>query len=218
LRALEDKAVVPVGAERATSIDVRVIAATNRDLKQALREGALRRDLYYRLKGVLIKLPALRERATDIELFVEHFLAQSGTHVSLSSDAAELLLRYSWPGNVRELRSVLTSASMMAQCSMIQLSDLHLDDTEAVPDARTHLRLSPSSKLEQAEFLVVRQAMDECGGNVKEAAKVLGMARNLPPLWGAQEQGTRYPLIIHGNCEPECAKSRARCPEINLNQ
>jgi len=178
LRALEDKAVVPVGAERATSVDVRVIAATNRDLRLALQDCALRRDLYYRLKGVLIKLPALRERTADLELLVEHFLAQSGADTQLSNDAAELLRRYSWPGNVRELRSVLTSASLMAQGSMIEPSDLHLDQTEAVPETRTHVRPSSSGKLEEAEFIVVRQAMDECGGNVKEAAKLLGMARS----------------------------------------
>jgi sigma-54 dependent transcriptional regulator, acetoin dehydrogenase operon transcriptional activator AcoR len=178
LRALEDRAVVPVGAERATSVDVRVIAATNRNLKQALREGALRRDLYYRLKGVLITLPPLRERTADIELFIEHFLARFGANVSLSSDAADLLLRYSWPGNVRELRSVLTSASLMAQGSMIQLSDLDFDETEAAPQAGSHLKLSASRKLEEAELFAVRQAMDECGGNVKEAAKALGIARS----------------------------------------
>jgi len=178
LRALEDKAVVPVGAERATNVDVRVIAASNRDLKQALQQGALRRDLYYRLRGVLIRLPAVRERTADIAPLVEHFLSQLTRRVSLSSDASSLLLRYPWPGNVRELRSVLTSAALMAQGSIIDVSDLPLDESEADRAAEAQLPPVSTRELEQAEFLAVRQAMDECGGNVKEAAKVLGMARS----------------------------------------
>lgn len=176
LRALEDHAIVPVGGERAISVDVRVIAATNQNLHRALREGSLRQDLYYRLRGVPIALPALRERITDIPLLAQHFLARLGGGMSLSHEAEHLLLRHRWPGNVRELRSVLTSAAALTDGPVIQPTDLSLDPFDyCATDMRTPPRLDHA---DEADIEILRRAMEATSGNVKEAAKIMGIARS----------------------------------------
>jgi transcriptional regulator with PAS, ATPase and Fis domain len=176
LRALEDRTIVPVGAERGISIDVRVIAATNRNLHHALHEGSLRQDLYYRLRGIPITLPPLRERVTDIPLLAEHFLARLGDGISLSQEAERLLLQHRWPGNVRELRSVLTSAVALSNGPVIQANDLLLDSPDfCATSVRPLPRLHHAN---EADIETLRRAMEATSGNVKEAAKRMGIARS----------------------------------------
>ena len=119
LRVIEDKEVRPLGATTGKKIDVRIIAATNRDLRRAVEEGQFRQDLFYRLDVVEIALPPLRERPEDLTLLIEHFLARSkrASRVKrLSEEALRILLNYPWPGNVRELENTLERA----QCSVAE--------------------------------------------------------------------------------------------------
>jgi DNA-binding NtrC family response regulator len=129
LRVLQERTFRPIGAREETDIDVRVIAATNRDLAQALRDKTLRSDLYYRLNVVTVHLPPLRERTEDIPLLARHFLRQFARDNRLSLDtiaprALECLVRYPWPGNVRELLHTIEHAATLATTSMIDVADL----------------------------------------------------------------------------------------------
>jgi transcriptional regulator with GAF, ATPase, and Fis domain len=125
LRVLQEREIERVGGTRTIKVDVRVICATNRDLESLIAQGRFRQDLYYRLKGVMLELPALRERAEDLPLLAQHILARiarerAEAEKQISSDALELLCRYAWPGNVRELENVLASASIFAEGTVIR--------------------------------------------------------------------------------------------------
>jgi DNA-binding NtrC family response regulator len=124
LRALEEKKITPIGAERPVDIDVRFIATTNRDLKEAVERGAFRRDLYYRLSVLPVRVPALRERPEDIPPLAEHFLAEASRRCkkavrALAPAALRALVRYPWPGNVRELENVIERAVIVARGEVI---------------------------------------------------------------------------------------------------
>jgi transcriptional regulator with GAF, ATPase, and Fis domain len=131
LRMLEDRSVHPVGANRPIQVDVRILAATNRDLGEEVREGRFRRDLYFRLEGMTIKVPPLRERLEDIPELVEYFLEKLRVDyhrpVGLSEAALERLQNFTWPGNVRQLRYVLEAAVAMNETGIIHAGDLHLE-------------------------------------------------------------------------------------------
>ncbi len=133
LRILEGHPFMPVGSSQEVSVDVRVIAATNRDLREYVREKKFREDLYYRLSVFELVVPPLRERGADIEMLVEHFLdhfrKQHGRpNLRISPSARKMLLEYAWPGNIRQLRNVIDSAIVLAGGSMIEPSDLSLRD------------------------------------------------------------------------------------------
>ena len=175
LRILEGHPFLPVGSSKEVSADVRVIAATNRDLRDFVREGKFREDLYYRLSVFELYIPPLRERGSDIELlvnhFLEHFKRQHGrTGLSLSSDARDKLLGYSWPGNVRQLRNVVDSAIVMSEGSVILPDDLGLRD------AATGEQLE-SLRLDFWERKLIQESLKRTAGNVPEAARLLGLGR-----------------------------------------
>jgi transcriptional regulator with GAF, ATPase, and Fis domain len=174
LRILEGHPFLPVGAQKEVSVDVRVITATNRDLKTYFRERKFREDLYYRLSVFELKAPPLRERGEDIALLVEFFLDHFRRHhgrpaLRLSDAAREKLLSYGWPGNVRQLRNVIDSAVVLAEDPQIKVSDLGLN--EPVGEE------SESLKLKYWEKRLIGEALRRTGGNVPEAAGLLGIGR-----------------------------------------
>src|SRR5262249_29638903 len=139
LRTLQERVVQPVGSSRRVEVDVRVITATHQDLQQAIRDGHFRQDLYYRIKGVELTVPPLRQRREDIALLAEHFLArhtaQTGRDLQMAPDAMDKLLAHHWPGNVRELEHAIAAAAAMSEGSAIRATDLHLSAPESTTSA-----------------------------------------------------------------------------------
>ncbi|MEO8496455.1 MAG: sigma 54-interacting transcriptional regulator [Planctomycetota bacterium] len=173
LRILEGHPFLPVGGQTEVSVDVRVIAATNRDLREFVREGRFREDLYYRLTVFELYVPPLRDRGTDVQLlidfFLEHFKTQHGRpDLILLPLARERLMAYNWPGNVRQLRNVIDSAVVLADGSQIKPEDLGLRDTS---DELESLRI------DFWERKLIKQALERTGGNIPEAARLLGIGR-----------------------------------------
>lgn len=187
LRVLEERRFFPVGSDRERRMNVRVIAATNRDPQAAIAAGLLRSDLYYRLATVTIKIPPLRERADDIVPLAEHFLAKyraefARPRLQFSPQVKDVLTRYSWPGNVRELRNVIERAAMLTMSEMIGPEDLDLpiapiDTVTQVSPAAT----SELTRLEDAERAHITRILREVGGSRTRAATALGISRST--LW-----------------------------------
>jgi Nif-specific regulatory protein len=175
LRILEGHPFLPVGATEEVSVDVRVIAATNRDLSEIVREKRFREDLYYRLSVFELYVPPLRERDEDlgrlVQFFLDHFRLQHGRpKLSLSDAARAKLLAYAWPGNVRQLRNVVDSAVVMADGDVIEPGDLGLRDTGTDVDFE-------SLRIDFWERKLIQEALARTGNNVPEAAKLLGIGR-----------------------------------------
>ena len=174
LRVLEGHPFLPVGGTKEVRVDVRVIAATNRDLREFVRDRRFREDLYYRLSVFELYIPPLRDRGPDIELlarhFLDHFRNQHGRPtLDLSADAREKLLAYHWPGNVRQLRNVIDSAVVMAEGSEILPSDLGLRDAG--------VEQIDTLRIEVWEKKLIIEALRRTEGAVPEAAKLLGLGR-----------------------------------------
>ena len=180
LRALQDGEYTPLGSNRTRNADVRVIAATNRDLARAVAAGQFREDLYYRLNVVNLEMPPLRERGRDITTLAEHFLEvlnrEHGRQVrGLASDARQMLLAYNWPGNVRELINAMERAVIMARGDLLQAQDLPLPPAGATPNAEQSLRAGLS--IREAERLLIEKTLEATEGNRTQAAKMLGITR-----------------------------------------
>jgi two-component system response regulator AtoC len=183
LRALDPGVFERVGGNQSIRADVRLIAATNRDLASLVREGKFREDLYYRLNVVQIRLPSLRERKEDIPLLANAFLKEicerdGKAFRPLSPDAIDCLLQYDWPGNVRELKGAIDSATTLSTGQQIAARDLPLTvrgraemllPREAAPQDQVNLH--------ENERRLIMRALDECSGNRTEAAKKLGISR-----------------------------------------
>jgi DNA-binding NtrC family response regulator len=183
LRALDPGVFERVGGSQSIHADVRLLAATNRDLAALVREGKFREDLYYRLNVVQIRVPPLRERKEDIPLLANTFLKEvcerdGKAFRPLSPEAMEALLRYDWPGNVRELKGAIDSGVTLATGDQISVKDLPLTVRSAaeglVPrETGTQDRVN----IHDNEVRLIMQALDESGGNRTEAAKKLGISR-----------------------------------------
>ena len=177
LRVLQEGEVRPVGATDRVPIDVRIVAATNRDLERAIRTGGFRQDLYFRLNVVQVKLPPLREHRNDIPLLVNHFLKQfANGHDSIgtvSEDAMRSLLSYDWPGNVRELQNAIESAVALGSGSILNLEDLpsNLQPNEKLVDSD---ELMSFKELERRAIL---SALRKTRGDKLAAARLLGMGK-----------------------------------------
>lgn len=181
LRVLQEKQFERVGGEETVQVDVRILAATNRDLEKEVREGRFRQDLFYRLHVIPIRIPPLRDRAEDIPLLAEHFvvrhtreLGRSG--VRLTSEALQLLTRYRWPGNVRELENVLERAVVLCEGDVIRASDLPFGAHEAelrveLPGGHPPLR----EVVEQVERQLIERALKAADGVKTEAARLLDL-------------------------------------------
>ena len=182
LRALQEHEVRPVGGHEAVKVDVRIIAASNQDLKELIRLGRFREDLFYRLNVVTIRIPPLRERREDIPLLVEHFLERAATRTGgqkrdISKDAMKVLMNYGWPGNVRELESTVTTASLFALTPEIQIADL--SNKPELLEAGVSRPMSDLGErtLAELEREAIIQALVRTKGNKMATAKALGISR-----------------------------------------
>lgn len=180
LRVLQDKRFERVGGEETIETDVRVVAATNRDLKGEIAAGRFREDLYYRLNVVNIHVPPLRERKDDIPLlagsFLKEFSDDNGKSVEgFDPKARAALYAYAWPGNVRELRNCIESAVVMASGGLVTLDDLPPGVSTSASDS--DIRVPPGSSLADAERILIRETLAAQGGNKSRTAEVLGIGR-----------------------------------------
>jgi PAS domain S-box-containing protein len=185
LRVLENKQFERVGDSRTTQVDVRLICATNRNLKQLVQQGGFREDLYYRINVVSLRLPTLRERDEDIPLLVKHFIEkfneETGKHVrEVHPDAMDILLDYPWPGNVRELENAIGHAFVHCRGETILPEHLPQDIFEGSP-AGTEAALGMLESLEQVEKAAIGEMLKRCKGNQTKAARRLGIGRS--SLW-----------------------------------
>jgi DNA-binding NtrC family response regulator len=179
LRVLETRKFTRVGGIESIEVDVRIVAATNRDLKKAVEAGSFREDLYYRLNVIPIHLPPLRERREDIPLLVDHLVEQLSVECGrsvegVSHDAMAVLMGHPWPGNVRELRNVLERAIVVAQGPVLQAADLGLIKEPSPPAAEGAPELAT---LETVERLHIAHVLERTGGNVTQAARILDIDR-----------------------------------------
>lgn len=198
LRFMQDRQFSPLGSNKETEADVRIIGATNRDLKDAVSKGAFREDLYYRFNVVQIKLPPLRERREDIVVLAKHFLKDAEKRYEtgkkeLSRDARDLLLKYDWPGNVRELENAIRRACVLSDGAVIEKRDLPLEEAgsgsiKEFLEEKLKRYLKEMTEMEncnlyetvisEVEKALLKIVLDETRGNQLKAAKTLGINRN----------------------------------------
>jgi len=180
LRAIQEKEIRPVGSTKQIPINVRILGATNRDLEQAVTEGTFRRDLYFRLNVLTLRIPPLRERRQDIPLLVAHFLERigrdSGAEKTISDEALKLLLAYEWPGNVRELENALGRACVVSSSPEIQIRDLPTHLTGA-PPALTVAPAKGIVPLYEIEKQSIFNALAQTNGDKMHAARLLGIGK-----------------------------------------
>ena len=182
LRVIEEKEVRPLGDTNSHPIDVRIISASNRDIRSLIREGRFREDLYYRLKVIDIELPPLRERKEDIPLLVQHFTGKFSDETKkkisgVSEDALKLLVNYSWPGNVRELENVIQRAITLTQYETIRPDDLPSSMLQEIRENVLDKGLREKYSIDQLEKEYIRKILIEVGGNKSKAAEILGLDR-----------------------------------------
>jgi DNA-binding NtrC family response regulator len=185
LRVLQEREFERLGGTRTIKVDVRLIAATNRDLRAALEDGTFREDLYYRLNVVPIDIPPLREHKEDIpglaNLFLARFAKDSGraeNFTGISPAAMQLLTSHYWPGNVRELQNVIERASALAAGSQLEAGDVQLDTPRNRTSVSSDRFLPEGMTLDQWEDEMIREALKRAGGNKSRAARLLGLSRN----------------------------------------
>jgi transcriptional regulator with PAS, ATPase and Fis domain len=184
LRALQERSVRPIGGRSEVACDVRIVAATNRDLELAIEEKRFREDLYFRINVIHVELPPLRARAADVLPLAQHFLQQFGSRssknvVGISPAAAEKLVSYAWPGNVRELQNSIERAVALTRFEQLSVDDL----PDKIRDyRRSHVLLASDDPtelvpMEEVERRYVRRVMEAVAGNKTAAARILGMDR-----------------------------------------
>ena len=183
LRAIEERAVRRVGSVRERKVDVRILAATNRDLERAVGEERFRKDLYFRLAVIVLDVPPLRERGEDVLLLTEHFLRAFNTKYGkvvrqLSSAARDLLLSYPWPGNVRELSHVIERAVLWSRGATLDVEHLSLTRPAVASDHADAAKPVDPATLPQWERTMIAQALRDAGGNQTKAAQRLGISRD----------------------------------------
>jgi DNA-binding NtrC family response regulator len=185
LRVLQEREFERLGGTKTLKVDVRMIAATNRDLRAALEEGTFREDLYYRLNVVPIDIPPLREHKEDIPELVDHFLARFAANnekqvQSITPAALHVLMDYHWPGNVRQLENSVERAVALSSGPVIDAKDIHLDTAQGknhVASTADHF-LPEGMTLEQWEDNMIKEALRRANGNKSQAARLLGLSRN----------------------------------------
>jgi DNA-binding NtrC family response regulator len=184
LRVLQEREFERLGGTRTVKVDVRLLAATNRDLRAALEQGTFREDLYYRLNVVPIDIAPLRERKEDIpdlaNLFLARFAKDSGRQLrEISPAAMQVLVGHYWPGNVRELQNVIERACALAAGPELSVDDVQLDVPRHRADTGANERFLPEGMtLDQWEDEMIREALKRAGGNKSQAARLLGLSRN----------------------------------------
>ncbi len=183
LRILQERAFERLGSNKTREIDVRVVAATNVDLRAALESGEFREDLYYRLNVVPVEMPPLRERKEDIPALTAHFIAKYATEMGsrvtgISGEALQALRRHHWPGNVRELENVIERALVMCPGERLELPDIRLDQNVTAQNAPPPELLPEGKTLQEHEEDLIRAALEKAKGNKSQAARMLGLTRN----------------------------------------
>jgi transcriptional regulator with PAS, ATPase and Fis domain len=178
LRVLEERRVMPVGGVQSRPIDVRLLSATNRDLPSAVAEGTFREDLYYRLNGITLRIPPLRERPGQIEILARQFVSAAAARTTaavpaLSPAAVTALRRHPWPGNIRELKNVIERAVVLGGEGPIEPAHLGLSEVDAAPAGPT----PEGDALPDDERARIVAALTACAGNQTRAAKALGISR-----------------------------------------
>lgn len=187
LRVIENQSFMRVGGEREIKVDVRIIAATNKDLETLVREGLFRKDLYYRLKVMVVEMPFLRERGEDIlllsNLFIEEINREYAKNINgLTEDAKKLMVHYPWPGNVRELKNVIERAMILTDQTYITPKQLpfELQQKEGYPSKEMDLNpfeITEIMPLESLEKVYLSNVLKKMGGNKSKASKILGISR-----------------------------------------
>jgi transcriptional regulator with PAS, ATPase and Fis domain len=182
LRFLQEREFERLGGTELIHVDVRIIAATNRNLQAAVKEGRFREDLYYRINVVPLTLPPLRERKEDIPQLAQHFLRSFASQAKrnftdLSEDVKEKLLVYDWPGNVRELANVIERAIVLGQPPAIQVDDLPIEIMAAASKGRSDRPLKYQETVDEYRRDVIVKALQQSNGNRTAAAKLLGLER-----------------------------------------
>ncbi|MBZ5582560.1 MAG: sigma-54 dependent transcriptional regulator [Acidobacteriia bacterium] len=184
LRILQEREFERLGSNVTRHIDVRVVAATNQDLRAALEQGTFREDLYYRLNVVPLNIPPLRERKGDIPFLVNHFIRKlapdSGSRVESVTDAAlQKLMEYHWPGNVRELENVIERSLVMCGGTQLDAADIRLEGARGPARPPSEQRFLPEGvTLDEYEQEIIREALRRAEGNKSQAARMLGLTRN----------------------------------------
>ncbi|HEX8784591.1 MAG TPA: sigma-54-dependent Fis family transcriptional regulator [Telluria sp.] len=182
LRVLEERKVTPLGGAGAIPVDIELVCATHRKLRQRIADGLFREDLYYRLNGLVVKLPPLRERSDLAVLVAKLLSASSDGPRRVSSEVLRLFQRHAWPGNLRQLVNLLRTAALMAsdeeEIGLHHLPDDFLDDVDLPPVAATPHTRDAGARLEDLQLSAILRALDAHGGNVSAAARALGVSRN----------------------------------------
>ena len=183
LRVLQEKEVRPVGSNEKVNVDVRVIAATNRDLEAAYRGGTFRKDLYFRLNVVTVHLPRLRDRRSDIPMLVHHFLDRyaPGSHVQVTTAAMKSLLSYEWPGNIRELENCIARAVTLGDRQVIDVNDLppaiRSEQGESSGPATPDAASVSTTALAEMERMTILRVFEQANGDKALAGRMLGISR-----------------------------------------
>lgn len=177
LRALQERKVKPIGSNQEIAINVRLISATNENLRQAIEKGDFREDLYHRINEFTIRIPDLKERKEDLVLFANHFLDLANSElqkdiIGFDNDTMQLFQSYSWPGNLRQMKNVIKYATLLATGRYITRKELPEELTENLP-SHTNIQL----KNVEHERDLIRKALQECGNNKTRAAQLLGIDR-----------------------------------------
>jgi DNA-binding NtrC family response regulator len=184
LRVLQEREFERLGSNVTRHIDVRVVAATNQDLRAALEQGTFREDLYYRLNVVPLNIPPLRDRKVDIPFLAGHFVqklaADMGSRVeSITDEAVEKLMSYHWPGNVRELENVIERSLVMCSATELDADDIRLENAPRPRQQSGDPSFLPEGlTLDQYEQELIREALRRADGNKSQAARLLGLTRN----------------------------------------
>jgi transcriptional regulator with PAS, ATPase and Fis domain len=181
LRVLQERMVTPLGSDKSIPVNVELICATNHNLRDRIAKGLFREDLYYRLNGLVVKLPPLRER-TDLGTVVRRILAaeSNGRNYSVSDEVLYMFRRHKWPGNFRQLTNLLRTAIIMAgdehEISLRHMPDDFLDDIDICP--ATEPAIASGARLEEMEHSAILKSLEAHGGNVSATARALGVSRN----------------------------------------
>jgi len=184
LRVIQEREIRRLGSTKTTPVDIRIIAATNINLEEAMRQGSFRDDLYYRINIIPIVIPPLRERGDDIQALITHFINRSGKPKTIEHDAMRMLMEYSWPGNVRELEAVMERISVLSFSSTISTKDLppeitrcHFNEQTTDADTETAFTIPHGGIVfEDIEKNLLIQALEKSNGIMADAAKLLGMS------------------------------------------
>lgn len=210
LRVIQMREFVKVGGSKPIRTDIRLITASNKDLRRAVADGSFREDLYYRIAVVMIQTPALRERKGDITLLVDHFLRKfSGAHRkrirSVTPAAMELLTSYQWPGNIRQLENCIEQAVVLSEGDVVDVGALWLGDTAAARPTDSSIRIRSGLTLRDVEQQYILRTLQETGGNRTRAARVLGISLRCLQykLKAYAEAGIEAPAQPNRASEPE---------------